>query len=410
MSAPPPPPIPKLPSRRVSAVLATTVLGVGIALGALIGPGGAGSIPSLASSSRAAALARVLALLAFGSGADSASQLALSSEALGPPASTPQPTPSSNSATSAGATTADGGASTASHTSTSSPRSSSSPSPSPRSTSPTAAAPAGGGEGEAEKKGKPLPPIANVWLIELPYGTSVENALKQSAAAPYLDGQLKREGTILSSYSSLATAQLAGAAPLLSGQVDASVTTLAPPPCGTGAAGGAGAAAGSGATADSGATAGSGSSAATAAGGTTNTPCPSGEPAGLQAADAFLQEVVPKIVASSLYKEHGLIAITFAAAGQQGAQTGAAATSADGTPTSASGASTPTTGASDEASAGIVYPTGSLTSTLTAAGTPAGGLLLSSFLSHAGVRVASAFNPLAPHESLEGLLKAKPRG
>lgn len=242
--------------------------------------------------------------------------------------------------------------------------------------------PAAGGEEEGEKtpKTKSLPPIADAWVIELPYGASLENALKQSTAAPYLDGPLKGEGTVLGGYSSLAAAQLAGAATLLSGQVGASVTTVAPPPCGTGTAAGAT----PGATSNPAASTSAPSQPAAA------TPCPSGEPAGVQAANAYLQEVVPKIEASAAYKEHGLIVVTFGAPSQQGASSSSTTTS-------------PPTSASE----GVSYPAGSLISTLTAAGTPAGALLLSPFLSHVGGRSASAFNPLAPHESLEALFRAK---
>ncbi|HEV3320884.1 MAG TPA: hypothetical protein VG147_01690 [Solirubrobacteraceae bacterium] len=364
----------KMPSRRTSALLATAMLAVGIALGALIGPGPAAS---LASSSRAAAIGRVLALIALGSGTSSGGNLALSSGAANPPASTPQPTPPTTSETAAGSGKASGGAGSASPT----PRPSTSPSSSKVSPS-SSTTPAAGGEEESEKtpKPKPLPPIADAWVIELPYGASLENALKQSTAAPYLDGQLQGAGTVLSNYSSLAAAQLAGAATLLSGQVGASVTTVAPPPC-TGTAAGAA----------SGTTSGS---AAGAPASSTNQPvataaCPSGEPAGVQAADAFLQEVVPKIEASTAYKEHGLIVVTFGAASQQGAS------------------SSTTTSATAGTGAEATYPAGSITSTLTAAGAPAGALLLSPFLSHVGTRSASAFNPLAPHESLEALFRAK---
>jgi hypothetical protein len=363
-----PPQAPKLPSRRVGAILATAMLAVGIALGALIGPGPA---DSLASSSRAAAIGRVLALLALGSGTSSGGDLALSSGAANPPASTPQPTPPSTSeATTGGGGGSGGGAgasSTPSHASTS---------PSPSKASPTSSTtPAASGEEESEKKtkAKPLPPIANAWVIELPYGSSLENALKQSTAAPYLDGQLKGAGTVLSGYSSLAAAQLAGAATLLSGQVGASVTTVAPPPCSTSTA--------TGTTPGSTAGAPASSTSQPAA-------CPSGEPAGVQAADAYLQEVVPKIQASTAYKEHGLIVITFGAA-------------------SSSATTSPSASASTETGTEVTYPAGSITSTLTAAGAPAGALLISPFLSHAGTRSASAFNPLAPHESLEAFFRAK---
>ncbi len=370
-----------MPSRRTSAILATAMLAVGIALGALIGPGPA---DSLASSSRAAAIGRVLALLALGSGTSSGGNLALSSGAATPPASTPQPTPSTTSEATAGSgagSSAGSGGAAGTSASPSHP----STSPSSSKVSPTSSTtPAAGGEEESEKKSKtkPLPPIADAWVIELPYGSSLENALKQSTAAPYLDGQLKGAGTVLSGYSSLAAAQLAGAATLLSGQVGASVTTVAPPPCGTSAA--AGAASGATSSPATGApTSGAGQPAA----------CPSGEPAGVQAADAFLQEVVPKIEASAAYKEHGLIVITFGAAGQQGA--------------SSSTTTSPSASATDGTGTEVTYPTGSITSTLTAAGAPAGALLLSPFLSHVGGRSASAFNPLAPHESLEALFRAK---
>jgi len=197
-----------------------------------------------------------------------------------------------------------------------------------------------------------------VWLVVLPYGGSLEDALKQSAAAPYLDGQLAGEGTVLSGWSSLAAGQLAGAATLLSGQVGASVSTIAPPP--------------------------------------------SGEPT-LQTADAFLRETVPKIVASAAYAEHGLIVVTFGAANPQGAPPGAVAPST-GTATA------PSTSTTEAAGQGIVYPAGTLTSTLTAAGTPAGALLLSPFLRHVGARTTSLFNPLSPRASLEGLLRTRASG
>jgi hypothetical protein len=375
MTAPLPPQAPKLPSRKVGALLATAMLVVGIALGALIGPGPA---DSLASSSRAAAIGRVLALLALGSGTGSGGNLALSSGVANPPASTPQPTPSTTSEATSGSNKASGGAESASSTPSHS-------SPSSRTTSPTSSTtPAGGGGEESEKtsKTKPLPPIADAWVIELPYGTSLENALKQSTAAPYLDGQLKGEGTVLGGYTSLAAAQLAGAATLLSGQVSPSVSTIAPPPCTSAAAG-----------ATPGTTSGSAAGTPTSSTGQPAAACPSGEPAGVQAADTYLQEVVPKIEASTAYKEHGLIVITFGAAGQQGAPSGAT--------------TSPPASANAGAGTEVTYPAGSITSTLTAAGAPAGALLLSPFLRHAGARSTSAFNPLAPHESLEALFRAK---
>jgi hypothetical protein len=40
------------------------------------------------------------------------------------------------------------------------------------------------------------------------------------------------------------------------------------------------------------------------------TPCAAGQPAGMQAADGFLQKVVPEITGSKAYKENGLLVIT----------------------------------------------------------------------------------------------------
>jgi hypothetical protein len=390
MNSPLPPNTPQLPSRRVGAALAALMLAAGIALGALIGPGPAASLEG---SSRAAAVGRVLALLALGGGTGSGSDLLLSSGAAHPPAAASQPTPATSSEATAETGNGSGGAGQGSGSSSSTSSTASSSAPSSDSASPTSTTPAaGGGGGEKAKAPTVLPAIANVWLVVLPYGGSLENALKQSTAAPYLDGQLVSRGTVLSGYSSLAAGQLAGAATLLSGQVTASVSSIAPPPCGTAA--GSATSAAPGTVSGSGAPA--GQPAAAGPGAASAPPCPSGEPAGVQAADAFLQEVVPKIVASAAYSEHGLIVITFAAADPAGTSTGTA--------------TTPSAGTTEAAGGGVVYPAGSLTSTLTAEGAPAGALLLSPFLRHVGTRSPSAFNPASPRTSLEGLFQTKRAG
>ncbi len=247
--------------------------------------------------------------------------------------------------------------------------------------SPTGKSPAAG---SGEPKPVRLPPIGHVWLIVLPYGQSFANTLGQSSAAPYLTGQLVGQGTLLSGYSSLAASQLASSATLLSGQESAAVSTIAPS-C---------AAAPGTAGATSTGTTGTGTPSTTTAGTTTpgtttgtssGTPCAIAEPAGAQAADTFLHEVVPQIEASAGYREGGLIAITFATPSE-----GAPATSAPATGTPATG---------------IVYPAGTVSSTLTATGTP-GALLLSPFLRHPGARLESAsFDALAPRKSLEELMK-----
>jgi hypothetical protein len=55
------------------------------------------------------------------------------------------------------------------------------------------------------------------------------------------------------------------------------------------------------------------------------TPCEPGQPAGLAAAQPFLEKVVPEIEASAAYKKGGLIAITFAQAPQSGPNADASA-------------------------------------------------------------------------------------
>jgi hypothetical protein len=205
-------------------------------------------------------------------------------------------------------------------------------------------------------------------VIALPYGQSFTGALGQPAAAPYLDGQLIGQGTLLSGYTSLAGGQLAGAATLLSAQVTAGVTSISPPPCGS-------------------------------AGGAQAVPCPVGEPAGLQAADGFLRQVIGQITTTAAYREHGLIVITFGA-GQEGTES---ATGSPGAPTSSTGSRpNPVPGSA------TAYPAGTVTTTLSVSGQPTGALLLSPFLAHPGKRIATTFNPLAPRKSLEGLLGAHP--
>ncbi len=396
MTPPPlPPQAPKLPSRGVGAILTALMLAAGIGLGALIGPGPAAS---LASTSRAAAVGRVLALLALGQGTGAGSGLLLSSGAGHTPNPTPsQPAPAPATTSNATSGTGGEGGGVAASTPSSSSKSSSPSNSSESSVSPThSTSPAASG-GEEKKATTPLPPIAHVWLIVLPYGASVSNALGQSAAAPYLDGQLVGTGTVLSDYTSLAAGQLAGAATLLSGQEAAGVSTISAPACAT--AGGSGATAGTGAVAGQGATQSPGAPAdQTPSGQPPATSCPAGEPAGVAAANAFLGEVVPKILASTTYQEHGLIVITFLAANPQGAATGAAGAPSTGTPSA------------EGAGAEVTYPAGSLTSTLTAAGAPAGALVLSPFLAHVGKRVSSTFDALAPRTSLEGLLRSKAKG
>jgi hypothetical protein len=358
----PPQPPAKLPSPRVSAVLAAGVLAVGIALGALIGPGPASS---LANGTRAAAVARVLALLALDDGAGASSQALLAgaghaqhkTEAAGIKANAVA-TPGANAGANHSQSTGGGQSETSSTPSSHGNQLSSS------SLSPTKGSGTSTSSGSGESKPVRLAPIAHVWLIVLPYGQSFTSILGQSTAAPYTTGTLVGQGTLLSDYSSLQTSALAGAAAQLSGQVEAAVSTIVAP-C-PGAPGASGAAAPPSTSTPA---------ASTSACATTT------EPAGAQTADAFLHEVVPQIEASAGYREGGLIAITFATAGE--------ATGAGTNPTAAPA---------------IAYPAGTQVSTAAATGAP-GALLLSPFLAHAGARLSSAFDQLAPRKSLEELLK-----
>jgi hypothetical protein len=353
----------RLPSPRVSAVLAAGMLAVGIALGALIGPGPASS---LANGTRAAAVARVLALLALDDGAGASSQALLAGDAghaqhkaaAAGIAANAVATPAANAGASHPQSTGGGQSETSSTPSSHGNQLSSS------SLSPTKGSGTSTPSGSGESKPVRLAPIAHVWLIVLPYGQSFTSILGQSTAAPYTTGMLVGQGTLLSSYSSLQTSALAGAAAQLSGQVEAAVSTIVAP-C-PNAPGTSGAAAPPGTSTPA---------ASTSACATTT------EPAGAQTADAFLHEVVPQIEASAGYREGGLIAITFATAGE-----------------TAAGAST-----NPSATPAIAYPAGTQVSTAAATGAP-GALLLSPFLAHAGARLSSAFDQLAPRKSLEELL------
>jgi hypothetical protein len=174
-----------------------------------------------------------------------------------------------------------------------------------------------------------------VWLIELS-GATFANALAQPAAAPYIDGQAVPAGALLSGWSALEGSALASEAALLASTPPQLLDTIVQPPCPEGAGG---------------------------------AQCGAGTPAGLTAADGFLQQTVPSITALATYRAHGLIVVTFGAVGS----------------TTASG-----------------LPTGATTVTLSTL-PPAGVLLISPFAG-AGTKPSTAFNPASPKKSLEKLL------
>lgn len=187
-----------------------------------------------------------------------------------------------------------------------------------------------------------LPPITNVWLIELS-GSSFTDALATPASAPNIDQKIIPSGTLLSGWSALDGSAFASEAGLLAaaqGSAEASsptLQTITEPLCPEGAAGAS---------------------------------CTAGTPGALSTADSFLAQTLAVITASSSYTAHGLVVVTFG--------------------TLVSGSAT-----------GL--PSGSQDATLT--GQPPAGVLLISPFAHAGVRPSTPFNPTSPKQSLEKLLQ-----
>ncbi len=249
---------PRLPSLRASAALAAGMLAIGVAVGAAIGPAPSASFAG----ERVAPLVlrSIAALAATGSGAHA------STAAVEPPPIAPQATPASSSASTSAART---------------PKSKtpSSAGVSPTSTPDTSKAPTT--TGGANTKQTPLPPVTSVWLITLAGGTFAQ-ALAQPTAAPYIDSQLVKAGTLLSGWSSLAGSAFASEAGLLAGTPPQNLDSIVQPPCPEGAAG---------------------------------VPCKPETAGALTAADEFLHATVPAITSSPAYGAHGLIVITFGTVG-----------------------------------------------------------------------------------------------
>jgi hypothetical protein len=127
------------------------------------------------------------------------------------------------------------------------------------------------------------------------------------------------------------------------------------------------------------------------------TPCAPEQPAGLAAADPFLEAIVPEIVASPAYKEGGLIAITF----DQAPQTGPAADSSSccGTPEYPN---LPAPASGEPPATGPVKPNGG--------GGRVGLLLISPYLAPGTVEEASYYNHFSLLRSIEELLGQQPLG
>ncbi len=160
-------------------------------------------------------------------------------------------------------------------------------------------------------------------------------------------------------------------------------------------------------------------------------PCAPGQPAGLAAADTFLEKVVPEIEASPAYKEGGLIAITSDQAPQSGPNadsSGCCTTSAyPNLPAAAPGSTTTTTPAPATATtsttpeaptSGATTPasgSGSAGSSPTPTGTPAGGgkvglLLISKYVKPGSVNAIGQYNHFSLLLSIEDLFGLKPLG
>jgi hypothetical protein len=299
----------RLPSPRAAVLLAAAMLGIGVAVGAAIGPTPENSI---ADGTKIPALIASLAARQQSSVAPQANPTPVP-----PPAVTPEATPAAVATTPA---------STASGTS----ERASSPAPSEAESAPPT----------KKTATAVLPPITNVWFIQLS-GVSFAEAIAKPTAAPYITGQLIPKGTLLGNWSALQGSAFASDAALAEHQTVEGATppllhSIVQPPCPEGAAGAA---------------------------------CASGMPGELTAADEFLKATLATITATPNYREHGLVVVTFATVGN--------ATASE-------------------------LPAGSSTATLTSQ-PPAGTVLLSPFVK-AGLRSTTAFNPTSPMQSLEKLL------
>lgn len=303
----------RLPSARATAMLAGAMLALGVAVGAAIGPA---PDASFAGAARLPSLLPSLTALAAGAGghsvAPAAQPPAIAAAAPSPAAPAKLRADAAGSASSAPAAT--------------SPTSST-----PKAPEQSAPAPAGGGGAT-----KSLPAVTHVWLIELS-GTTFAEALAQPSAASYIDGQAVPAGVLLSGWSALDASAFAGDAALIASSPPQLLETIVQPPCPEVAGA---------------------------------TPCATGTPGGLTAADEFLKAALPTITGTAAYRTNGLIVVTFGSV---------VAGTASGLPSGASSA------------------------TLTSE-PPAGVLLISPFASANTRPTTISFDPSSPRQSLEKLL------
>jgi hypothetical protein len=291
----------RAPSPRMTAALAAAMLAVGVAVGAAIGPAPTASL-AVDPSQVAHRLPLLLAQDGLGAGASSA--------AVQPPAVTPQATPRvkrRRARRAAASEQAPTGTTTTSETTT------------PSSTTPT-----------STKKAKTikLPPIANVWLIELS-GSTFASALESPTGAPYINGQAAPTGTELSGWSALDAGAFANDIALMATSGPQILDTITQPPCTEG---------------------------------TPAAPCAAGTPGSLSAADEFLKTTLPTITATPAYRSGGLIVVTFgsvAAGAAGGLASGSATFTATSQPPAGALLISPfvTAGASSSAAFNPISPT-----------------------------------------------------
>jgi hypothetical protein len=308
---------PRLPSRRLSALLAAAMLGLGVFVGAAIGPA-----PEMSFAGNSTEITKRLLLLASVAAerrneANAAAAASAAAAAVAAKESEPAQSAVSAAAEESPSTAAASGKSKESS--------------------------AGEKEGsEEEEKGaskkNKLPPVSSIWLIELS-GPGFSAALAQPTASPFIT-QTVAQGTLLSGWSALSASAFAGEAgivePPSADGTPPLLRTIVQPACPEGAAGAA---------------------------------CAPETPGQLTAADEFLKATLATITTTALYKENGLVVITFA-----------------------------TVALANQ----VGLPEGAASSTLTYR-PPVGALLLSPF-AKAGKRSSVAFNPTSPRKSVEALL------
>lgn len=331
---------PAAPLRVIGALMAI-VLAAGIVAGAALGPA-----PESSLASNPALLQRVIAaLVARASGGAQTSASAASPPPAGREATTTTPSMRTTTTTPSIRTTT-GKPKPASRAA--SPQSSAQSPSSSESAASTPSSPPGsskessssGGSGETGKAAPATqvrpPPVKHVWLILLE-GTTVAAASEQPASYPFLTGQLLSKGTFLSGYSALMSYELAGDTALLGNAAAQNLSLLSAPVCGE-----------------------------AAAGAPSRPSCVAGADPSQAGSDRFLQEVVPSILASSEYRDQGLIVI------------------ACGTVSTDAPAVAPTTTLTNE---------------------PTQGALLLSSLLRGGRSSSTSFDPRAPRKSLREIFK-----